>query len=339
VLASDGVLHVLGLPSGKDIQKPAPFLPPNANWSDPVAVNTSLYTGTSNRCGDAANAIWAIDLAAENKPVSSWKTNGGGIVGSVALGINGMLIAAIGPGPASAGGYANAIVSVDPKTMELKDWFTDPRTEFVSTPVIFSHGDKDIVAVATKDGRVLLLDARALGGTNHSTPLYASQSLASGAGTFAPGALATWQEMLPAQPASAPAATVEAGTRWLLLPTAHAITAMKVVDSGGKPSLQPGWVSRDIASPVTPLIVNGVVFAVSGSASTAGATAAELAKRSTPAVLYALNGVDGKELWTSGKTIASFFPGRSFWSANGQVYVGAFDGTLYAFGFAMERKH
>ena len=87
VIASDGVLHVLGNPSGKDIQKPAPFLPPNANWSDPVAAETSLYTGTSNRCGDAANAIWAIDLAAENKPVTSWKTNGGGIVGSVALGI------------------------------------------------------------------------------------------------------------------------------------------------------------------------------------------------------------------------------------------------------------
>jgi outer membrane protein assembly factor BamB len=333
VLASDGVLHVLGLPSGKDIQKPAPFLPPNANWSDPVAADTSLYTGTSNRCGDAANAIWAIDLAAENKPVSSWKTNGGGIVGSVALGIDGMLIAAIGPGPVSAGGYANAIVSVDPKTMELKDWFTDPGTEFVSTPVIFSHGDKDIVAVATKDGRILLLDASSLGGANHRTPLYASASLAGG-GAFAPGALATWQEMLPA-------VTDLPGTRWLLVPTANAITALKVVDSGGKPVLQPGWVSRNIASPVTPLIVNGVVFALSSGrpSATSGASAAEVVKRSSPAVLYALNGVDGKELWTSGKTITSFFPGRSFWSATGQVYVGAFDGTVYAFGFAMERKH
>ena len=357
VLASDGVLHVLGLPSGKDIQKPAPFLPANANWSDPVAAETNLYTGTTNRCGDAANAIWAIDLAAENKPVTSWRTNGGGIVGSVALGIDGMLIAAIGPGPVSAGGYANAIVSVDPKTMELKDWFTDPRAEFVSTPVIFSHGDKDIVAAATKDGRILLLDASSLGGSNHSTPLFASQSLAGSAGTFAPGALATWQEMLPGPPSPSPAtpaaagapgqapgqsaATVVPGTRWLLVPTANAITALKVVDNGGKPSLQQGWVSRDLASPVTPLIVNGVVFALSSgrAASTAGATAAELAKTSAPAVLYALNGVDGKELWSSGKTITSFFPGKSFWSANGQVYVGAFDGTLYAFGFAMERKH
>ena len=74
------------------------------------------------------------------------------------------------------------------------------------------------------------------------------------------------------------------------------------------------------------------------AASPAGASAAELVKRSSPAVLYALNGVDGRELWTSGKTITAFFPGKSFWSATGQVYVGAFDGTVYAFGFAMERK-
>jgi outer membrane protein assembly factor BamB len=123
------------------------------------------------------------------------------------------------------------------------------------------------------------------------------------------------------------------GTRWLLVPTANSITALKVVDDGGKLSLQPGWVSRELASPLTPLIVNGVVFALSSGRAgpTPGAT--------STAVLYALNGVDGKELWTSGKTITSSFPGKSFWSANGQVYVGAFDGILYAFGFAMERKH
>ena len=131
------------------------------------------------------------------------------------------------------------------------------------------------------------------------------------------------------------------GTRWLLVPTANAITALKVTDNDGKPSLQPGWVSRDLASPVTPLIVNGVVFALSAgrAASTTGATAADQARPASPAVLYALNGADGKELWTSGSTITSSFRGRSFWSANGQVYVGAFDGMLYAFGFAMERKH
>jgi outer membrane protein assembly factor BamB len=237
------------------------------------------------------------------------------------------VLAAIGPGPITAGGYANAVVALDPKTLQLKDWFTDPTAEFVSAPVVFTHGGKDIVAAATRDGRILLFDAGSLGGSNHGTPLHAARPFATTPATFAPGALSTWQDTL-------------SGTRWLLVPLQGAIAALKVVDDAGRLSLQPGWVSRDLVSPVTPLIVNGVVFALSSGrpAATAGATAADVARRSSPAVLYALNGMDGKELWNSGRTISSFLPGRSFWSATGQVYVGTLDGTLYAFGFAMERK-
>ena len=86
-LSSDGMLHVLGLPSGKDIQKPAPFVPANARWTDTIAVNTTLYATTTGNCGGAPNAVWAIDLAsADNKAVVSWKSNGGPIVGRLAFG-------------------------------------------------------------------------------------------------------------------------------------------------------------------------------------------------------------------------------------------------------------
>jgi len=379
------VLHVLGLASGKDLQKPALFLPPNAKWSDPIAVNETMYAATSQNCGGAPNGIWAIDLAGENKPVTSWTTNGGGIIGTLAFTGDGTLIAAIGPGPVTPGGYTNAIVAFDAKTLRVKDWFTSPTVEFASSPLVFRHDDKDIAAVATRDGRVLLLDTTSLGGANHATPLYASRSFASAPATFAPEALATWQEMLPiptapaatttpagaagtaaagaqAPPAAAappPAPTMQPGTRWLLLPVAGplptgtwplaggaitngAIVALKVVDDAGKLSLQPGWVSRDLTAPMTPIIVNGVVFAVSkgkpAPPPAAGATGPDPARRVTPAVLYALNGADGKDLWNSGTTMTSYVPGRSFWSATGQVYVGTFDGALYAFGFAMERK-
>ena len=47
VVSSDGMLHVLGLASGKDLQRPAPFLPANSKWSAPVAVDTTLYAATS----------------------------------------------------------------------------------------------------------------------------------------------------------------------------------------------------------------------------------------------------------------------------------------------------
>jgi hypothetical protein len=363
-VSSDGVLHVLGLASGKDLQKPALFLPPNARWSDPIAVNTMMYAATSEKCGSAPNGIWAIDLAAENKPVTSWTTHGGGIVGALAFTSDGTLLATIGPGPATAGGYANAIVAFDAKTLQVKDWFTSPTVQLASAPIVFKHRDTEVVAAATRDGRVLLLDASSLGGADHATPLYTSRSFATSSGAVTE-ALAMWQEVVPAPPAPAaanaptgvadppPAQALQPGKQWLLLPVAGrlpagswpltggaitngAIVALAIEDTGGKPSLQPAWVSRDLTSPMTPIIVNGVVFALSRGR--AGATGANPPRRATSAVIYAMNGVDGKELWNSGTRIASFVPGRSFWSAMGQVYAGTADGQIYAFGFSMERR-
>ena len=118
-----------------------------------------------------------------------------------------------------------------------------------------------------------------------------------------------------------------------------AIVAWKVVDRNGAASLEPGWVSRDMVSPLTPLVINGVVFAVSSGevrGKEGKMTAAQRAKASAPAVLYALDGATGKELWSSGKTITSFMHGGGLSGGAGQVYLGTHDGTLYSFGFPIE---
>jgi hypothetical protein len=349
VVSSDGMLHVLGLQSGKDLQRPAPFLPANARWSAPIAVNTMLYAATSSRCGGAPDGVWAIDLDSETKPVVSWKTNGGGVVGAVAFTSDGRLIAAIGPGQTTGDGKANAIVALDPRTLELKDWFTQADAEFVTGPTILRRNDKDIIAAATKDGRILLLDAASLGGGDHATPLHASKSLLGKGATVSANALAAWQES-PASKTAAPDATPQApdGTAWILLPVAGgvasgipttngavstgAVVALKLGDAGGAPSLEPGWVSHNAATPGTPIIVNGVVFTL------ATGTPAASGGRGTPAMLHAYDGVTGKRLWTSGKAMGTFASPGSFWSALGQVYVGTHDGTLHAFGFNDERR-
>ena len=172
VVSSDGMLHVVGLASGKDLQRPAPFLPANSKWSAPVAVDTTLYAATSGKCGGAPDGVWAIDLDSDAKPVVSWKTNGGGVVGAVAFTSDGTLIAAIGPGQTSGDGKANAIVALDPKTLQLKDWFSQPTAEFVTGPTILRHNNKNIVAAATKDGRILLLDCGVAWrlGSRHAAP-------------------------------------------------------------------------------------------------------------------------------------------------------------------------
>jgi hypothetical protein len=322
-VSSDGALHVLGLPSGKDIQRPAEFLPANARWSDTIAVNTTLYATTTGNCGGASNAIWAADLNSDAKPVVSWKTNGGPMVGRVAFGTDGTLFAAVGPGPTTANGRSNAIVALDSKTLQVKDWFSQTGAEFVTGPTVFKEKDVEFVAVGTKDGRVILLNATALGGADHATP-HASGAIEGAGGSIATDALATWQDTL--------------GTRWILAATTNGVVAAKLSDSGGRLTLERGWTAQNLAAPATPIIVNGVVFALATGRPSASAGSAGQAGRGAPAVLHAYEGVSGKELWTSGKSMTAFASAGSFWSAFSQVYVGTSDNRLHAFGLLDERR-
>ena len=343
VVSGDGRLHVVGLQSGKDLQRPAPFLPAGSRWSSPVAVATMMYTATSGNCGGAPNGVFAIDLDAPDKPVVSYRTNGGSVVGAVAFSSDGnTLLAAIGPGAVTAEGKANAIVALDPKTLKLRDWFTQSTSEFVTGPTVFRHGTKDIVAAATKDGRVMLLDAASLGGANHSTPLLVSRPVVATGGFIAAEALATWARSVAAT-STAPTQAM----RWVLVPvsgrpsdapatngpiSSGGVVALRVVESGGTFSLEPAWTSNDLTTPSTPVVVNGVVFALSTGRASTGDQAG------SSAVLYAYEGVSGKPLWSSGKSMTTSASPASYWSALSQVYVGANDGTLYAFGFVDERR-
>ena len=224
-------------------------------------------------------------------------------------------------------------MALEPKTLKQKAAFTQSKADFATSPLVFDHKGKDVVAAAGRDGRIYLLDS-----TSMQTPLAVSP-VATGVPTG--GALATWQD---AQ-----------GIRWILVPAAGAmkpgatasngpiinggILAYKVVDERGALALQPGWISRDLTSPLTPMVVNGVVFAVSSGeyrSADPKIGAAQRAQRSTPAVLYALDGATGKELWNSGKTIGSFARGGLSGGA-GVVYIPAYDSTLYAFGVPIEK--
>jgi outer membrane protein assembly factor BamB len=340
-VSADGQLHVVGLQSGKDLQKPAPFVPPNSHWSNPVAVGTMMYAATSGNCAGAPNGVYAIDLDAPDKPVVSYRTNGGSVVGALAFSSDGnTLLAAIGPGSVSGNGKANAIVALDPKSLQLKDWFTQPAAEFVTGPTVFRHGTKDVVAAATKDGRVILLDSASLGGADHATPLVATPPVFASGGSISAEALSTWAAV------AAPAAAGSAA-RWILVPISGrpiaarstngairngAVVALRVKDINGAFSLESEWTSGDLTSPATPVIVNGVVFALSrGRPAAAGRTG-------STAVLFAHEGLSGKTLWNSGKSMTAAASPGSFWSALSQVYVGAEDGTVYAFGFLDERR-
>jgi outer membrane protein assembly factor BamB len=278
----------------------------------------------------------------------SWPTGGPNVAGAAGptVGTDGTIYVALTersagiapPGPPQPTNYASSVVALEPRTLKLKDWFSAPGADFNASPMVIRHNNKDVVVATANDGRMYVLDGSALGGADHKTPLHVTAQY-SGAGAI--GGPASWEDQ---------------GTRWILAPVAGtaqaavkfaangtrpngAIVAFKLVDQGGKVALEPAWASRDMTSPLTPIVFNGVVFALSSgehrAAADAKLTSAQRAQRSLPAVLYALHPATGKELWNSGKSITSFAR-AGISAAAGQIYVVTFDNTLYGFGMPME---
>ena len=333
-ISSGGMVHLMNPQVGTDQAPPVKLLPPNAKVVGSVLVGGVMYAATTGRCGGAANGVWAVDLVGPDKTVATFDTGGAGVAGTVAptFGTDGTVYVATGSGDSPV---ANAVVSLEPRTLKQRDWLTAP-SPFISAPLVFQSKGKDVIVAANKDGRFYLLDSASIGGADHNTALYKSVAITASAQDVA--GLASWVD--------------PAGTRWVVAtiagppaPDANfamtngavatgALAAFTVVETGDTPTLQPQWVSAEIKGALNPAIINGVVFAVSSGEAAAGAGARTA--RPNPAVLYALDGATGKQLWTSGTTITS--AARSGPSGgDSQVYVAADDGTLYAFGMPAER--
>ena len=334
-ISSGGMVHLMNPQVGTDQIPPIRFLPANARVVGSILVGNTLYAATTGNCGGAPNGVWSVDLVGDSKAVATFDTKGPGIVGAVAptFGTNGTLYVATGSGDAPT---ANAIVALEAKTLTQTDWFS-AASPFTSAPVVFQHNGRELVAAANKDGRLYLLDSAGLGGADHSTPLYRTPPFSSGMGGTI--GLATWQDASGTRwVAAAMNGPVPADTQFAMgngAVTSGAVAAFSLVEKNGTLALQPRWVSRDLIAPVTPVIIDGVVFAVSSGESAGRGQVS--APRPIPAVLYALDGATGKELWTSGNTITSFVHGVGPSGGDSQVYVVTADGTLYAFGMPAER--
>jgi outer membrane protein assembly factor BamB len=299
-VAADGLLRGLIPDTGDLALAPARFLPANATATGLIWTDGFVYAATSNTCGGAPTAVYAMDFTAETKPVTMWRSNGAAIAG-LALGMDGTLYVSTGSGGSD---YAHSIVALERGTLKLKDWLRQD-SPFNSAPVIFGEGAKTYVA-ATSDTRLFVLDAESLGGADHRTPLFATPPAADT--RFDNQGVATWRD--------------PAGTRWILTALSGAIGAFTVADGAGAVTVTRTWTSRPIPSARTPIIVSGVVFALAGGNSSGNA------------VLYALDPASGRELWSSGTTITSA-ASAGLSSGTGQVYVVTADNTVYAFGIPL----
>src|SRR5205085_2101396 len=276
VLPSDGMLRTLNAMNGADAESPVPFLPPHTNARGLIIVDDVAYVATARGCGGAPDGIWALDLGA--KQVTTWRAPGG-IAGALgpAVAPDRTIYVTTGDGQ---------VIALEPRTLKQRRAYRSGGPAFVSSSVIFDHRGRLLIAAASRDGRVRMLDSR--GTAFIRTPLVAH------AAAPAAVALASWADTN--------------DTRWLLMPGGAlrgAIVAWKVAQHDTVPTLQSGWMSGDMPGPLAAAVVNDVIFAVSGGA-----------RASSPAVLHALDGATGKELWTSGTTIPT--GGRTALSAGGR---------------------
>ena len=324
VVAPDGVLHILGETSGLDVQKPIPFLPAGAQPGGLSVVDGVAYALTSNGCGGLASGVRAVPLTGELRTVTSWDARGIP-VGVPAFGTDGTVYVSIGVAAKGApDGLFNAVVALEPRTLQMKGWFTPPTGTIASGPTVMRQNDRDLVAVTTSEGRIAVLDPAALGVRGGRALLALSEALGA---TTSPRGLSSHVDT--------------SGTRWLLLavgerpaastparaaPTAGAVLAFTMENAS---TLRRAWISTDLISPLAPVIVNGVVFALSSGRTGGGV--------SSPAVLHAIDPATGEGLWNSGRSIAGSVQGGTMLVGNSQVYVATTDRVVYAFGFAMDR--
>lgn len=293
-LTGDGKLHSFWISNGEEPASPAPFLPRGANAHGLIVFDNVAYAATTNGCGGADNGVWAMDLSM--KTLAHWKAGKAGVAGNAgpAAGPDGTLYAAAG----------TDLVALAPKTLQAGVAYKGAASEFSSSPVVFEHEGKNLVAATTADGRLHVFDTAAL----DKGPLDSSAPFAP---NYKTGALASWQD--------------PAGTRWILAPGETAVAAFKLETVNGAAKLRKVWTSGDLVSPATPIVVNGVVFALSRGA-----------PRSANAVLYAVDALTGEKLWNSGKAIASYVQSGTLAAGGSRVYVSTADGTQYAFGFPIE---
>ena len=325
-VSSDGKLHFVNTSTGEDAIPPVNFLPAGAKASGLTFLDGVVYTTTVGGCGGTKNGVWAIDLNSPDATVTSFALNSGGVssLGGLAVGTDGTIYVQTGAGamdPESSK-WANTVLALTPKDLKLKHYITSTGSaNSLATPVVFAYKGRDLIVSAGADGGLALLDSQSLGGADNKTPLYRTPSLTS-AGRSVRGALASWLDA--------------DGTRWVLAPVwgspNGSIVAFKVEESDGKPVLTQAWVSREMSSPLPPVIASGLVFVLS-----AGDYAPDdRPKSNTHATLYALDGATGKEMYSTGKQVTAPGSLTGVTVANGRVYFATTDNTLYAFGVFLE---
>jgi outer membrane protein assembly factor BamB len=351
---SDGKLRGARLGDVEQAIAPTDMVQPfSRNWSLNL-MDDVVYTTTARGCGGSPaqpvefGTVAAMDVSDPTHPALSRFYTGKGRAagpwgaGGVAWGSQGAYVStADGPNNPGSGVYGDMVLAVRPHAWGLNDSFTPTHWKYVNARdldlgsggvLLFPFGKRNIVATASKESVIYLLDADNLGGVDHMTSLYQSPRWGNDTQDFQ--AQGVWGNLATAQS--------EVGERWLYTPmwgrvgkaapkfpmtngdiTNGSVMAFKIVEEDGKPVLQPQWISRDLNLASPPVVANGIVYALQTAESAVqvpkdifnpdgtrkpgwtpeqGANNRIMVPHSTM-TLFAFDAETGKQLWSSGRTM------------------------------------
>jgi mono/diheme cytochrome c family protein len=388
-VASDGRLYALSLDDGRVLLSGVHFLPPFSKMASLSYIDGLLYSTTSQDCNLGRSGVWAIDPDSAGRVVRTLYTAsscskgfcGAGIWGraGVATDGEGNLYVATGDAPfnPTAGLWGMAMLQVDAKSLDVKDWFVPKNRDLVNkldldlgntSPVVFKWRDRMLAAVGGKEGVIYLMDTARLGGPDHQTIAWTSPPYSNEKSSFQKSGI--WGSIGSSiEPSS--------GRIWIYVPTYGPTTSTQSAefllkygddpngsvqaftveaDASGAPYLQPQWRSLDLKMPDPVAIANGVIYALATGEDATQATVdlitdvnwgpggsildeRERARRHQGgrATLYALDARTGRQLWSSGDAITDWTHFSMPAVAGGRVFVTTNAGHVYAFGIGEDR--
>ena len=290
VVSSNGTLHALGQVSGIDLERPAPFLPPNARYSDLTAIGEHAVhehqQRVRRRCewrlGDHAGSEEQDGELVEDERRQPGRQS-----------------RVHGQRQDSRGHRSRHNHS-----RWIRQCHRRARREDVAADRLVHES---VGRVCDDTGRHQSRRSRDRRRRDARRPSSFSTPRRSAA-PITPRRSSLDADGRTSRPTRWPHSSSLLARRGCSCPARRAIVAFRIVEEGGKLSLQPGWTSRDLAAPTAPIVVNDVVFAASSG------------RPQGSAVLYAFDSRSGRELWNSGKTMTSYVPaGKSL----GQQQSGA----------------
>jgi outer membrane protein assembly factor BamB len=369
VISSDGRLLTLALADGHPLMPPARFVPAYSKmWS----LNYSggvLYTSLSQDCNDTRSGIAAMDPDAPGKPVVFFSTTGAcgksfcgaGIWGrgGPAVDFAGFVYGATGDAPfdPAANLFGDTLLKLSPGSLDLAGYYTPVDWEYLTrkdldmgttTPAIFRWHNRVLAAVGGKEGAVYLVDTATMSSSQHRIAAFISPRYTNRQQTFEAngiwGAMSVWRD--------------SAGETWLYVPSwgeptteaqfprsygpvnSGSVMAFRVASAkDGSPTLQPVWMSENIAVPDPVAIAGGVVFVVGTGENPQQVQNGDISKilhnrenlNTGHAMLYALEAGTGRELWSSARIMTGWTHFSGLAVGDGKVFVTTHDGAVYAF--------